>query len=98
MHAVYCDVDGELASRVITMNSADPTAVPSPDPSEQAEPSVDTFGPPHAQTVSDSLHLWILIPGLIGLILIGELKHYCVVFVACSLVTPGNILVCSIKI
>lgn len=74
------------------MDSADPTAVPSPDPSEQAEPSVDSFGPPHPQTVSDSLHLWILIPGLIGLILIGELKRSCIVFVSCSLVTRGIVL------
>ena len=54
---------------------ADPTNVPSPDPS--AEPSVgdDAFGPPHAQAISDTLQLWILIPGLIGLILIGEQKN-----------------------
>lgn len=32
----------------------------------------DEFGPPHPQTVSESLQLWILIPGLIGLIFIGK--------------------------
>lgn len=32
----------------------------------------DKYGPPHAQAVSESLQLWILIPGLIGLALIGE--------------------------
>jgi hypothetical protein len=62
------------------MDSADPTTAPSPDPSEHAEPSVDSFGPPHAQAISDSLHLWILIPGLIALILIGEPKRCRVYF------------------
>lgn len=32
----------------------------------------DKFGPPHGQTVSDSLYLWILIPGLLGLLCVGE--------------------------
>ena len=59
----------------ITMDSADPMNVPSPDPSEHAEPTVDAFGPPHGQTISDSLQLWILIPGLIGLVLVGEQKY-----------------------
>lgn len=58
------------------MDSADPTDVPSPDPSGQAEPPVDAFGPPHSQTISDTLQLWILIPGLIGLIIIGEQNLY----------------------
>ena len=59
------------------MDSADPTTSPSPDPSEQGElPSVDSFGPPHPQGISDTLQLWILIPGLIGLILVGERKIY----------------------
>lgn len=35
----------------------------------------DKFGPPHAQGVSESLQFWILIPGLIGLALIGESVH-----------------------
>lgn len=56
------------------MASADPTDVPATDPAE--EPYVDAFGPPHAQSVSESLQLWILIPGLIGLILIGESSVY----------------------
>lgn len=35
--------------------------------------SEDEFGPPHDHTISDSLQLWIFIPGLlIGFILIGE--------------------------
>ena len=56
------------------MDSADPTNVPSPGPSEHVEPTVDAFGPPHGQAISDSLQLWILIPGLIGLVLVGEQK------------------------
>ena len=31
----------------------------------------DTFGRPHAQQVSDSLQMWILIPGILALILAG---------------------------
>ena len=31
----------------------------------------DNFGPPHAQAVSESLHFWILFPGLIGIIFVG---------------------------
>lgn len=72
----------ERAVDTFTMDGADPTNVPSPDPSEQAEPTVDAFGPPHGQTISDSLQLWILIPGLIGLIIIGE--QTCTVM-SCSL-------------
>ena len=52
------------------MASTDPTDVPTTDPSE--DPSVDAFGPPHDQAISESLQLWILIPGLVGLILVGE--------------------------
>ena len=49
----------------------DPSSFASPDPSEQ--PSLDEFGPPHDHSISETLQLWILIPGLIGLILIvGE--------------------------
>ncbi len=72
------------------MDSADPTTVPPPDPSEHAEPTVDRFGPPHAQAISDSLHLWILIPGLIGLILIGEPKR-CRVYILLyiTIIAPG---------
>ena len=38
----------------------------------EAGPSVeDKFGPPHAHQVSDQLHLWILVPGIILLLLAG---------------------------
>ena len=50
------------------MASVGPTGVPEFHPSE--EPSMDAFGPPHDHTVSESLQLWILIPGIIGLILL----------------------------
>ena len=47
--------------------------------SDMAEPTAeatsaspdDTFGRPHAQQVSDSLQMWILIPGILALILAG---------------------------
>lgn len=32
----------------------------------------DAFGPPHAQKVSDSLQMWILIPGIVILLVVGE--------------------------
>ena len=48
----------------------DPSSFASPDPSEH--PSLDEFGPPHDHSISETLQLWILIPGLIGLIFIGE--------------------------
>ena len=52
---------------------SDPTDAPSVnDPT--GVPEVDEFGPPHAHTVSESLHLWILIPGLLIIILIGKLR------------------------
>lgn len=35
----------------------------------------DKFGPPHGQTVSDSLYLWILIPGLLGLLCVGFVMY-----------------------
>lgn len=44
----------------------DPPAVP---------PVEDKFGVPHGQAVSDSLHLWILIPGLLGILLVGRSLH-----------------------
>ena len=31
----------------------------------------DDFGPPHAQKVSETLQLWILLPGLLAFLLIG---------------------------
>ena len=40
------------------------------DPTE--EPPTDKFGPPHAHQVSDTLQLWILIPGLLILIFVGK--------------------------
>ena len=52
----------------IVMADVDPTDVPPVDPLEKA----DAFGPPHEHTISETLQLWILIPGLIGLVLIGE--------------------------
>ena len=57
------------------MASVGPADVHEVHPSE--EPSMDTFGPPHDHTVSESLQLCILIPGIIGLILlICELSPY----------------------
>lgn len=50
------------------MASVGPADVPEVLPSEK--PSTDEFGPPHDHTVSESLQLWILIPGVIGLILL----------------------------
>lgn len=45
----------------------EPTDLPTTPPVE------DKFGPPHAQAVSESLQLWILLPGLmILLFLIGQ--------------------------
>ena len=44
---------------------ADPSEVPSESPS-------DAFGRPHAQQVSDSLQMWILLPGLLLLAVAGE--------------------------
>lgn len=41
------------------------TEVPSASPE-------DAFGPPHSQQVSDSLQMWILIPGLLILAVAGE--------------------------
>ena len=43
---------------------AEPTEDPSTSPG-------DEFGRPHAQQVSDSLQMWILIPGLVVLIIAG---------------------------
>lgn len=43
----------------------------------------DAFGPPHSQQVSDSLQMWILIPGLLILAVVGEHRtlagetHFC---------------------
>ena len=50
------------------MASVGPTDVPEIHTSE--EPSVDVFGPPHDHTISESLQLWIFVPGLISLILL----------------------------
>ena len=36
----------------------------------------DEFGPPHAHQVSNTLQLWILIPGLIALLVVGELRAH----------------------
>ena len=44
---------------------ADPSEAPSTSPE-------DAFGRPHAQQVSDSLQMWILIPGILILIVVGE--------------------------
>jgi hypothetical protein len=35
-------------------------------------PVEDKFGVPHAQTVSDSLYLWILVPGLLAFLAVGK--------------------------
>ena len=59
----------------------DPSNVFSSDPLEQ--PSVDEFGPPHDHSISETLQLWILIPGLILLILIGEYWLFLVGNVGC---------------
>lgn len=48
-----------------------PTAPPAVSPAE------DKFGVPHGQAVSDALQLWILVPGLLGLILVGRSFHVC---------------------
>lgn len=37
----------------------------------ETPPLEDKFGPPHGQAVSESLQLWILIPGLLGLFFVG---------------------------
>lgn len=44
-----------------------PTDIP---PAEEAV--TDSFGPPHGHAVSDSLHLWIILPGLVLVAFIGE--------------------------
>ena len=36
----------------------------------------DTFGRPHSVQVSQSLQLWILIPGLLIFLLVGELESF----------------------
>ena len=55
------------------MASADANDVPSTNYSDK--PSLDAFGPPHDHTISESLQLWIIIPGLICLIVIGKSFH-----------------------
>ena len=60
-----------------------PTETPTVPPVE------DKFGPPHPQGVSDSLQLWILIPGLIGLVLIGELNN---IFYVQPLISPYHLM------
>ena len=52
--------------RTLVMAEEAPTDPPAVSPE-------DKFGVPHGQAVSDSLQLWILIPGLLGLLFIGEL-------------------------
>ena len=44
----------------------------------EEEPVIeDKFGPPHAQTVSQNLQFWILVPGIIALVVfIGKLPRY----------------------
>ena len=49
--------------------ASDPTDSPATE-----EPVTDPFGKPHAHVVSDSLQLWILIPGLIILVFVGEFQ------------------------
>ncbi len=41
------------------------------DPTDLPTAETDTFGVPHGHAVSGSLHLWIILPGLAILILIG---------------------------
>ena len=43
----------------------------------------DAFGPPHAQKVADSLQMWILIPGLLILLVVGTeiVCHHLCIFV-----------------
>lgn len=49
----------------------DPTDAPSVN-NPTGTPEVDNFGPPHAHTIAESLHLWILIPGLFIILFIGK--------------------------
>lgn len=49
---------------------ADPTVEPAQaGPGDAGE---DAFGVPHAHQVSDQLHLWILLPGIVLLLLAGK--------------------------
>ena len=44
-----------------------------------AEPAAaDQFGPPHAHAVSDTLQMWILVPGLLAILFGGEPRRVCV--------------------
>ena len=36
------------------------------------EPTVDPFGRPHGHAVSDSLHLWIIVPGILIILVVGK--------------------------
>lgn len=67
--------DSSPLYETLVMAEADPTDVP---PVGQA----DAFGPPHEHAISETLQLWILIPGLIGLVLIGESLDHRYKFIA----------------
>ena len=47
--------------------ASDPTDVPVTE-----EPTIDPFGRPHGHSVSDSLHLWIIVPGILIILVVGE--------------------------
>ena len=50
----------------------------------------DTFGPPHAQHVSENLQMWILVPGLLILAVIGEIPSVAFLLVlSLMIISPG---------
>ena len=48
------------------------------DDSTPSEPTAeDRFGPPHGHQISDSLQLWILIPGALAIVVVvGEKSNF----------------------